>query len=604
VIIGLMALLFGAMGGVWVAAHLAAQSGFAVPAVADIPKALRDNGLPGVIGPTGSPILFYVVLVGQVVVLAGLGITATVLIVRRGRPTDGHRAMNSPRAFSDLQVPAMAKRAQGLRRSLADTPAKRLTARQVGVALGDVGGRAVLKSHEDVELIICGPRSNKTSAKVVPEILAAPGAVIATSNKPDVWVLTSELRSKVGHVYLFDPQRITYQRQGFWIDLLKQVTTVESAARMASYFMREVGGGSGGGQDRADPFFTPAAAKTLRQLLLAAAKSGHTLRDVVLWVATRSEEPAKFLERAGFKAQAASLRSTLELPAETRGGIYEGVSTALSCLDSEALLRWVTPPVTWEDPPDDLDSIPALNLWSLITSPGDEQPTVYLLSREGEGSGRPIVAAIVGELIEVAVQAASAHGGRLDPPMTIQLDECANIVRLPELPSWMSWFGSMGLMVSVVLQSREQGRSVWGKEGFDALWSASTIKTIGAGVQDPDFCEDLSRLVGDHKVLETSTSSSTGGHSVSRSLRTERILTAADIAAMSRTNALLFTSGRRPAMLNLHPWYAEPDDDREQITTYSKQATSQVQQAAIAYLGPANPVAAALMAAQQRGGAT
>jgi type IV secretory pathway TraG/TraD family ATPase VirD4 len=153
----------------------------------------------------------------------------------------------------------------------------------------------------------------------------------------------------------------------------------------------------------------------------------------------------------------------------------------------------------------------------------------------------------------------------------------------------------MGIAVTTVLQSREQGRSVWGKDGFDSLWSAATIKTVGAGVADPDFAEDLSRLVGDHKVEETSTSPSAGGGSRSRSLRTERILTAADIAALPRTNALLFTSGRRPALLTLHPWYAEPGDDHEQITADAKEATDAIQQAAIAYLGPDNPVAAALM---------
>ncbi len=151
-------------------------------------------------------------------------------------------------------------------------------------------------------------------------------------------------------------------------------------------------------------------------------------------------------------------------------------------------------------------------------------------------------------------------------------------------------------MVTVVLQSREQGRSVWGREGFDSLWSAATVKTIGAGVQDADFTEDLSRLIGEHKVEETSTSHSSGGPSVSRSLRTERILTAADIAAMPKSNALLFTSGRRPALLNLHPWYLEADDEQQQITTYAKQATDEVQQAAISFLGPDNPVAAALLA--------
>jgi hypothetical protein len=596
VIIGCVGLVFTGVGVLWSAALLAAPGGFPVPRYGQVAAALRAHGLAGLIGPGGSSTVFYAAATAQVLLLVAAAAVAGALFVRVRRPADGRQAMTSRRAFTDLQQRAMARRAQGLRPSLAGTPARRLAAREIGALLGDVGGAAVFKSHEDVELVICGPRSNKTSAKVVPDVLGAPGPVVATSNKPDLWMLTAGLRAAAGPVWLFDPQRITYQPQGFWWNPLGAVGDVESAARLASYFMREVGGPGGGRGDRADPFFTPASAKTLRQLLLAAACSGHTLRDVVLWVATRAEEPAVYLERAAFAAQAASLRSTLELPSETKGGIFEGVATALACLDSEALLRWVTPPHTWQQPPADPGAIRELDLWTLITRAGQPHPTVYLLSREGEGSGRPVVAAIVGELIDVAVQAASARGGRLDPPITLQLDECANIVRLPELPSWMSWFGSLGLMVTVVLQSREQGRSVWGREGFDALWSAATIKTIGAGVQDADFTEELSRLVGQHKVAESSTSSSRGGQSISRSLRTERILTAADIAALPRISALLFTSGRRPALLTLHPWYAEPSDETAQISTYAKHATREVQQAAIAYLGPDNPVTKALLA--------
>ncbi|WP_309114660.1 TraM recognition domain-containing protein [Saccharothrix sp.] len=599
VITGLIGAVFAALGAVWIAARLAAASDFTVPDYGDIPGALKKNGVAGVIGPNGSVPLFTAVLGLQGAVVLGIAITVAVSVSRHGIPRDGMRWMTSPKAFRDLQHKAIAKRALGLRPSLAGQKPKNLLPRDVGVALGDVSGVNLYKSWEDVELVICGPRSNKTSAKVVPDIIAAPGPVVATSNKPDVWMLTAGVRAKRGRIWLFDPQRITYQGQAFWWDPLSAVRDVESASRMASYFMREVGGGAGS-SGRADPFFTPASTKTLRQLILAAACSGRTLRDVVMWVSTRSEEPATYLERAGHGAQAVSLRSTLELPPETKGGIFEGVSTALACLDSEALLRWVTPPSTWKEPPTDPRTVAQLDLWSLITKVGDQHPTLYLLSREGEGSGRPIVAAIVGELIDVAVQAASARGGRLDPPITLQLDEAANIVRLPELPSWMSWFGSMGLLVTVVLQSREQGRSVWGREGFDSLWSAATIKTVGAGVADADFAEEVSRLVGDHKIEETSTSYSSGGRSTSRSLRTERILSAADVAAMNRTNAILLTSGRRPALLNLHPWYAEDDAEKQQITAFSRQATDEVQQAAIAYLGPDNPVAAALMAEREQ----
>jgi type IV secretion system protein VirD4 len=595
IVLGLLGFVVLAAVAVWVAAQAGAASGHPVPSADRLPGVLAHRGLRAVLGENRSPTLFYLALGGQAAVVVAAGITATVLIARR-RPRDGRTALVTATGFTDLQRPAMAERAKGLRPSLADTRARDLTARQVGAALGEIGGRTVFKSHEDVELVICGPRSNKTSAKVVPEILAAPGMVVATSNKGDVWTLTADLRAKVGPVYLFDPNRITYMPQQFWWNPLSVVTDVESAARLASYFMREVGDDPGGG-NRADPFFTPAAAKTLRQILLGAAcaRPARNLRDVALWVATRSEEPAVHLDHAGYHTQAAALRATLELAPETRGGIYEGVATAISCLDSEPLLRWATPPSTWENWASDPDGVRELDLWSLITQPGAEHPTLYLLTREGQGTGRPLVAAIVGELFHIASQAAAARGGRLDPPITVQLDEAANIVRLPELPAWYSWFGSQGLMVTTVLQSREQGRSVWGKEGFDALWSAATIKTVGAGIADPDFAEDLSRLVGDHKIEETSTSYSSGtGHSLSRSLRTERIYTAADIAALPRTNALLFTSGRRPGLLTLKPWYAEPNDERAEISDYAERATRQVQRAALDFLGPNNPLAAAL----------
>lgn len=597
VIVGVMALLFASAGMLWVAAKVGAGAGHPVPSMSRLPGVLLHRGLHGALGPDGIPVLFWLTVSLEALLLI-VAITAVFLAVRRRRPRDGRHALADPTNFADLQHTAMAERAKGLRSSLADTPTRDLTPRQIGAALGEIGGRTVYKSHEDVELVICGPRSNKTSAKVVPEILAAPGTVIATSNKGDVWALTAGLRAKVGHCYLFDPNKITYQPQGFWIDLLSYVHDVESAARLASYFMREVGDDPASG-GRADPFFTPAAAKVLRQIILGAvcATPSRTLRDVALWVATRSEEPAYYLEQGGFATQAASLRATLELAPETRGGIYEGVSTAIACLDSEPLLRWVTPPATWDPPTEDPDAVTELNLWSLITRSGGGHPTLYLLTREGQGTGRPLVAAIVGELLHVASQAAAARGGRLDPPMCIQLDEAANIVRLPELPAWYSWFGSQGLMVTTILQSREQGRSVWGKDGFDALWSAATVKTVGAGIADPDFAEDLSRLVGDHKIEETSTSYGTGsGSSTSRSLRTERIYTAADIAAMPRTHALLYTSGRRPGLLRLKPWYAELDDEKTEISGHSDSATHQIQQAAIAYLGPHNPVAAALLA--------
>ena len=54
-------------------------------------------------------------------------------------------------------------------------------------------------------LVLGPPRSGKTSAVVVPNILAACGPVIAASTKADVLASTWSARSELGPVLLYDP---------------------------------------------------------------------------------------------------------------------------------------------------------------------------------------------------------------------------------------------------------------------------------------------------------------------------------------------------------------------------------------------------------------
>jgi hypothetical protein len=70
---------------------------------------------------------------------------------------------------------------------------------------------------------------------------------------------------------------------------------------------------------------------------------------------------------------------------------------------------------------------------------------------------------------------------------------------------------------------------------------ASTVKLIGSGIDDPDFADKLSRLIGDHDVKTTSTSTcaSESGKSPSMSVRQERIHTADATRALPKGTALV-----------------------------------------------------------------
>ena len=185
--------------------------------------------------------------------------------------------------------------------------------------------------------------------------------------------------------------------------------------------------------------------------------------------------------------------------------------------------------------------------------------SLYLLTREGAGTAAPIVAA-------PGRPPAAHHRGRghrlrrtgRSTPVRAVLDEAANICPIRNLPDLYSYFGSMSIQVLSFLQSYQQGVHIWGRAGMDKLWSAATVKLIGAGVHDPAFCEDLSRLVGDHDVATWTHQHGRHGH-VSTSTRPERILSAADIAWLHKTQAVLLSAGRKAGMIRLLPWYTEPD---------------------------------------------
>ena len=91
--------------------------------------------------------------------------------------------------------------------------------------------------------------------------------------------------------------------------------------------------------------------------------------------------------------------------------------------------------------------------------------------------------------------AARSPGARLDPPLSLVLDEAANYP-LPSLPALMSDGGGTGICTVVVLQSLAQARAVWGEHAASAIWDAAIVKVILGGGSNARDLEDLSRLLG------------------------------------------------------------------------------------------------------------
>ena len=206
----------------------------------------------------------------------------------------------------------------------------------------------------------------------------------------------------------------------------------------------------------------------------------------------------------------------------------------------------------------------------------ESRQTLYLLSKNVTGgtSAAALVSALTTEVRVAGERAGERRGGRVDPPLLLVLDEVANICRIRDLPEQYSHMGSRSIVPVAILQSYAQGERVWGKGGMKELWGAATVKVIGSGADDPDFAEDISRIVGTHNVDVLSYSRGRGGGSTSTSTRRERILLASDVRAMPKTHAVLLATGIRPAMIRLLPWYE--GRRRAEITTAQERATAEL----------------------------
>lgn len=409
-----------------------------------------------------------------------------------------------------------------------------------GVFIGKAvaGARRLWQNWESVAVWVMGPRAGKTMSAAVPAVLDAPGAVVATSNKRDLCDATRDPRAKVGRVWVFDPQAIVDEPASWYWNLLGGVTDEVTALRLARTLVaaaRDPGA-------KTDAYFDKAGPSLIANLLLAAALARRPITDVYDWLCDPTEqEPVDLLDRHGRARAARAVKAVIRAPEKQRGGIYGTAQELLSFLVNDAAAAWVVP--DGRRPAFDPDAFAA------------STDTLYLLSREGDGSTGPLVTALAVAVTEAAERLAriSPHG-RLPRPMVLVLDEAANICRWATLPDLYSHLGSRGIVVLTFLQSWSQGVDVWGREGMRKLWSAANVRVLGAGVSEDEFLSGLARLVGTYRRRTRSGSTSRGHRTASWSETDEQVLDVADLAALPPGRAVLFSTGVRPVLLRTVPW--------------------------------------------------
>ena len=412
---------------------------------------------------------------------------------------------------------------------------------------GSAPGGLVLAGPQHAMLVLGPPRSGKTTALAVPNVVLAPGPVVVTSTKPDILAATLAARRRAGDCWLLDPTGSVETPPGVrairwspvaaartWDEALVTARAMTGAARPAGR-----SGDSAHWVERAEALLAP--------LLHAAHLAGAGMETALGWVLRQDPGPASaLLSTEGVRLGVDVLAGITMTDSREQSGIWSTAAGVLAAYRSERVLDR-SHPVNFD--------------------PGalaGSRDTVYVCA---PARHQDLVAPVIVAFLEQVRAGGYEAWARTRPagrrPLTLVLDELANIAPVPDLPAMVSEGGGQGVLSVGFLQDLSQARSRWGPaaDGFLSLFGT---KLVLPGIADMATLELVSRLGGEIDVPASSVSRSPwwspgrGAPTVTWSQQRQRRLPLDTVSHQPAGTALLLSGAEPPARVRLPPWWSLP----------------------------------------------
>ncbi|MFJ7159355.1 type VI secretion protein [Streptomyces sp. NPDC101118] len=294
-----------------------------------------------------------------------------------------------------------------------------------------------------------GPEDRYRAA--VRRIAEAEGATLVVTSSPALWAATKDARAKLGPVLLYDPTHQCDTPARLHWHPGTGCADRDTAAARAVALLAPVRP-----QARIDAAVADTAETLLRSWLHAAALDDRPFKQLHRWaLGAGTQEPVRILRTHPKAAPgtAGELENALTAHPERREIARELTARALSAMSSVHIRDACTPNRT-----------DALALASFPAEGG----TLYVVGEPIEDprtspGAMPLLTALASSVVEHGRRmAARSSDGRLDPPMTLVLDDVAAVAPVPQLPALLSpGVGDPSLPLLALLRSREQARARW-----------------------------------------------------------------------------------------------------------------------------------------------
>jgi type IV secretory pathway TraG/TraD family ATPase VirD4 len=175
-----------------------------------------------------------------------------------------------------------------------------------------------------------------------------------------------------------------------------------------------------------------------------------------------------------------------------------------------------------------------------VTDLTDRCGALYLLG-DDDGTVAPLMGALVAEITHQARAAAAARpGGRLDPGLTMCLDEIALVCPTP-LDRWMAELRKRSIVIHAACQGLGQLRQRWGDNGASMILNSAAAVLVFGGCKDAKDLALFADLAGTRE--ETAPVHDPDGNVTSTTTRRVPVIPSAMLAGLPNHRALLIRRG-------------------------------------------------------------
>jgi len=222
--------------------------------------------------------------------------------------------------------------------------------------------------------------------------------------------------------------------------------------------------------------------------------------------------------------------------ARTLGNIMSGVANKLSWLKDDSVRRFTSASL---EPPD---------FSQLLREP----TAVYWVLHEQDMARLQPLSSLFFTLLldELTTQQGPV-------PVTLLLDELANLGVLPNFPTTVSIARGRGVCLVLGVQSLSQLEARYGRDGAATIRTCCATKLSFHGL-DMESTRAVSDLLGEGTIAHQRESRGTHGVSYSDDQVSRRLMTPDEVRRLPEHEILMVAGNRRPARVQKRPWTIAP----------------------------------------------